>query len=282
MREIKDRREMLLFSQKAKCHGKKVGFVPTMGALHEGHLSLVAEARKRSDVVVVSIFVNPIQFGPSEDYLRYPRNLRKDKKLLRDLNVDVLFSPEASEMFPDGFKTFVEVEMLSKKLCGRARPAHFRGVTTVVAKLFNIVCPDIAFFGEKDYQQQLIIKQMTRDLDLPVEIVSLPTVREFDGLAMSSRNAYLTLKERKSVTILYQALSLAKKEIARGEKDTGKILFRMRSLIASEPGVRLDYAAAVNPETLEDVKKARGKVLFALAAYLGKARLIDNLLVDAG
>lgn len=282
MREIKDLREMRLYSQKAKCHGKKVGFVPTMGALHEGHLSLVAEARKRSDVVVVSIFVNPIQFGPGEDYLRYPRNLRKDKKLLRDLSVDVIFLPEASEMFPEGFKTYVEVEGISKKLCGRSRPGHFRGVTTVVNKLLNIICPDIAFFGEKDYQQQLIIKRMTRDLDLPVEIVSLPTVREFDGMAMSSRNAYLTSKERKSATVLYRALSLAKNEIAGGEKDTGRILFRMRSLVAGEPGVRLDYVAAVDPETLEDVKKARGKVLFALAAYLGKARLIDNLLVDAG
>lgn len=282
MREIKYLREMWLYSQKAKCHGKKVGFVPTMGALHEGHLSLVAEARKMSDVVVVSIFVNPIQFGPSEDYLRYPRNLRKDKKLLKDLGVDLLFLPEASEMFPEGFKTFVEVEGLSKKLCGRSRPAHFRGVTTVVTKLFNIVCPDTAFFGQKDYQQQLIIKQMTSDLNLPVQIVSLPTVREFDGLAMSSRNAYLTSKERKSATILYRALSLARKEIGQGEKDIGKIIFRMRSLVGSEPGVRLDYVAAVNPETLEDVKKAKGKVLFALAAYLGKARLIDNLVVDAG
>ncbi len=281
MREIKDLPEMRIYSQKARAHGKRVGFVPTMGALHEGHLSLMAAAKQKADAAVVSIFVNPIQFGPSEDYARYPRNLRKDKKLLKDMGVDILFLPETSDVFPAGFKTFVEVEALSKKLCGRTRPAHFRGVATVVAKLLNIVNPDFAFFGEKDFQQQVIIKQMVKDLDLPVEIVSLPTVREFDGLAMSSRNAYLTPRERKSATILYKALCLAKEEVARGEKDHKKILFRMRSLIASEPGVRLDYAAAVDPETLEEVKKISGKVLFALAAYLGKARLIDNMEVDS-
>lgn len=273
---------MQIYAQKAKSHGKSIGFVPTMGALHEGHLSLVEEARKRADVVVVSVFVNPIQFGPSDDFARYPRNLNRDRKLLKNFEVEVLFLPEASELYPEGFKTYVEAEGLSKKMCGRSRPAHFRGVATAVTKLFNIVCPDIAFFGEKDYQQQVIIKQMVRDLNLPVEIVSLPTVREYDGLAMSSRNAYLGSKERKSATILYRALSLAKEEIERGEKDLRKILFRMRSLIGTEPGVRLDYLVMVNPETLEEVKKLKGKVLVALAAYLGKARLIDNMLADAG
>jgi len=273
---------MRLFSQKAKCHGKKVGLVPTMGALHEGHLSLVAEAKKRADVTVASIFVNPIQFGPSEDYSRYPRDLRRDKKLLKDLELDVLFLPEATAIFPEGFKTYAEVEGLSKKMCGLSRPTHFRGVATIVAKLFNIVCPDMVFFGEKDYQQQLIIKQMARDLDFPVEIVSLPTVREFDGLAMSSRNAYLNPKERKSAAILYKALKLAQGEIAAGNKDLNKIRLRMRSLIGSEPSVRLDYLVAANPETLAEVSKIKGKILFAVAAYVGKARLIDNLLVDAG
>jgi pantoate--beta-alanine ligase len=281
MREIKDLQEMHFYSRKAKAHGKRVGFVPTMGALHEGHLSLIAAAKQKVDVVVVSIFVNPIQFGPSEDYTRYPRSLRKDKRCLKDMGVDVLFLPETSEMYPPGFKTFVEVEGLSRKLCGRSRPVHFRGVATVVTKLLNIVNPDAAFFGEKDFQQQLIIKQMVKDLDLPVEIVSLPTVREFDGLAMSSRNGYLTPRERKSATILYKALCLAKEEVKRGEKDPKRILFRMRSLIASEPGVRLDYAAAVDLDTLEEVKKVAGKVLFALAVYLGKARLIDNMEVDS-
>ena len=279
MREIKKLREMYLYSLKAKSHGKKVGLVPTMGALHEGHLSLVEEAKKKCDIVVVSIFVNPLQFAPSEDLARYPRNLKRDKNLLKNFSVDILFLPEAAQMFPAGFKTFVEVEALSKKMCGRSRPAHFRGVTTVVAKLFNVVGPDIAFFGEKDYQQQLIIRQMTTDLNLPVEIIALPTVREFDGLAMSSRNAYLNQKERKSAAILFKALSLAQREIGGGERDLNKLLFRMRALIGSEPTVRLDYLTTADPHTLHEVKAIRGKVLLAVAAYIGKTRLIDNLIV---
>jgi pantoate--beta-alanine ligase len=282
MREIQSLPEMSLFSRKARAHGQRVGFVPTMGALHEGHLSLVAEARKRSDLVVVSIFVNPIQFSPSEDLKKYPRSLSRDKKLLKELGVDVLFRPGAGQMFPAGFRTFVEVEGLSKKMCGRTRLNHFRGVTTVVAKLFNIVRPDSAIFGLKDYQQQVIIRQMTRDLDLPVEIVSLPTVREFDGLAMSSRNAYLTPKERQTALILYKALSLAHRLVAGGERDLNKIMYKLRSLIGTEPSVRLDYLIAVDPATLDEVKKLKGKVVLAVAAYLGKTRLIDNIIVDAG
>jgi len=272
---------MRFFSQKAKSHGKKIGLVPTMGALHEGHLSLVVEAKKCAEVAVVSIFVNPIQFGPGEDFTHYPRDLKKDKKLLKNFDIDVLFLPEASAMFPKGFKTYVEVEGLSKKMCGRSRPAHFRGVTTAVAKLFNVVCPELAFFGEKDYQQQLIIKQMVRDLSLPIEVISLPTVREFDGLAMSSRNAYLSPKERKSAAILYKALSLAKDEIRKGERDLKKIIFRMRSLIGTEPKVRLDYLVTADPENLNEVNRLKGRILFALAAYVGKARLIDNMVISA-
>jgi pantoate--beta-alanine ligase len=279
MREIKNPGEMYLYSLKAKSHGKKVGFVPTMGALHEGHLSLVAEARKKCDIVVVSIFVNPLQFAPSEDFAAYQRNLRKDKKLLRNFGIDILFVPDAGKIFPAGFKTFVEVDALSKKMCGRSRPTHFRGVTTIVAKLFNIVNPDLAYFGEKDYQQQLIIKQMAADLDLPVEVVALPTVREFDGLAMSSRNARLSQRERRSAAILFKALSLGQREIAGGERDLNKLLFRMRALIGSEPTVRLDYLVAVDPETLQEVKAIRHRGLFAVAAYIGKTRLIDNLIV---
>ncbi|MDD5593141.1 MAG: pantoate--beta-alanine ligase [Candidatus Margulisbacteria bacterium] len=281
MREIKNPREMYLYSLKAKSHGKRVGFVPTMGALHEGHLSLVEEAKKKSDIVVVSIFVNPIQFAPNEDFTGYPRNTGRDKKLLKNFAIDVLFLPPADKLFPDGFKTFVEVDVLSKKMCGRSRPAHFRGVATIVTKLFNIVNPDVAFFGEKDYQQQLIIRQMAADLNFPIEVVSLPTVREFDGLAMSSRNAYLNQKERKSAAILYKALSLAQREIQSGERDVNKLLFRLRSLIGSEPVVRLDYLLAADPRTLQEVKSIKGKVLFALAAYIGKTRLIDNLVVEA-
>lgn len=280
MREIHKLKEIRFFSQKAKSHGRRVGFVPTMGALHEGHLSLVAEAKKRSDVVIVSIFVNPIQFGPGEDYVRYPRDLRRDKKLLKDFGIDALFIPKASDLFPEGFMTFVEVEGLSKKLCGRSRPTHFRGVTTIVAKLFNLIAPDIAFFGEKDFQQQLIIRQMVKDLDLPVEIVALPAVREFGGLAMSSRNALLNPRERKSATVLYRALSLAKEDIENGEKDLRKIILRLRSLIGSEPSIRLDYVAVADPATLEEVKELKGKVLIALAAYLGKTRLVDNMALE--
>ena len=282
MREIKDLNDMYAYSLRHKSHGKKIGFVPTMGALQEGHLPPVAESQKKTDIVVVSIFVNPIQFGPSEDLASYPRDLKKDMKLLKGLEVDVLFMPEASAMFPEGFKTFVEVDGLSKKLCGRARPTHFRGVATVVAKLFNLVAPDAAFFGEKDYQQLRIIRQMAKDLNLPVEIIARPTVREFDGLAMSSRNVYLDQKERKAALIIYRALSVAKEEIEKGEKDFRKILFRLRSLIGTEPSVRIDYIAMVDPETLEDIKSLSGQVLAAVAVNLGKAKLIDNILIDAG
>jgi len=282
MREIKDLKEMRLFSEKAKSHGKKVGFVPTMGALHEGHLALVEAARRQCDIVVVSIFVNPTQFSPNEDLSRYPRNIRRDKNQLKHFDVEVLFIPDADAIYPGGYKTYVEVEKLSKKLCGRSRPAHFRGVATIVAKLFNIVAPDVAFFGEKDYQQLLIIRQLTRDLNWPIKIVPVPTVREFNGLAMSSRNAYLTAKEKKSATILYRALCLAKTEIEGGGKDMSRIIFRMRSLIGTEPGINLDYLLAVDPTSLEEARSVKGKILFVLAAQVGKARLIDNLVVDAG
>lgn len=281
MRIIKDPQEMRSFSQKTKTRHKTIGFVPTMGALHEGHLSLVSAAKEKSDVVVVSIFINPIQFGPSEDYANYPRDLKADMRLLKNFDVDVVFIPDASKMFPEGPKTFVEVEGLSKKMCGRTRPTHFRGVTTIVATLFNIVCPDFAFFGEKDFQQQVIIKRMVKGLNFPVKIHSLPTVREYDGLAMSSRNKYLTPGEHKSALIFYKVLTLAKEEIESGGKDLRKIIMRMRALIGSEPSVRLDYVILADPETLEEVKKIKGKVLIAVAAHLGKARLIDNMVVKA-
>jgi pantoate--beta-alanine ligase len=232
-------------------------------------------------VVVVSIFVNPAQFGPGEDLARYPRNLTNDKKLLRNFEVDVLFLPEANKIYPKGHKTHVEVEGSSKIMCGRSRPTHFRGVTTVVAKFFNIVCPDYAFFGEKDFQQLVIIKEMVKDLNFPVEIIGLPTVREYDGLAISSRNKYLSPQERGAATVLYQALSLAKKEIERGEKNSRKILLKMRHLIEAKASVKLDYLVMVHPETLEELKRIKGKVLIALAAQVGSARLIDNLLVKA-
>ncbi|MDI6731373.1 MAG: pantoate--beta-alanine ligase [Candidatus Margulisbacteria bacterium] len=281
MRTIKDLKEMRAFSERAKNHGKKIGFVPTMGSLHEGHLSLVAAAKRKSDIVVVSIFVNPMQFGPNEDFKHYPRHLRHDINLLKNFEIDALFLPEANKLYPDKFAAAVEVGELSKKMCGKSRPAHFRGVTTVLTKLFNIVVPDLAFFGEKDYQQLIIVRRLVQDLNLPIEIISQPTVRDFDGLALSSRNKLLNVKERRSATILHKALSMAKTEIETGERDVNKILFRMRSLIGSEPTVRLDYIVIAHPETLEDVKAIKGKLLIALAAYVGTTRLIDNLMVDA-
>lgn len=277
MRTIKDLKEMLTYSQRAKNHGKKIGFVPTMGALHEGHLSLVAEARKRAEIVVVSIFVNPLQFSQNEDFKRYPRNQKHDRKLLDNFAVDVLFVPEASKMYSDKFTTTVEVGELGKKMCGKSRPHHFKGVATVVTKLFNIVTPDLAFFGEKDYQQLVIIKQLVQDLNLPIEVVGLPIVRDFDGLALSSRNKNLNDKERKSATIINKALSTARAEIETGERDANKILFRMRSLIGSEPVVRIDYITIANPTTLEETKNIKGKLLIAIAAHVGTTRLIDNI-----
>jgi pantoate--beta-alanine ligase len=281
MRTIKDIPGMHSYSAKMKRRGKSIGLVPTMGYLHEGHLSLVEAARKKADLVVVSIFVNPTQFGPEEDFSRYPRDLAHDKKLLSNFDVDVLFLPEAPEMFSGEHQSYVEIEELSKKMCGRSRPTHFRGVTTVVAKLFNIVAPDYAFFGKKDFQQLVIIEKMAKDLNFPIQIIRLPTVREFDGLALSSRNKYLKPKERKTAAVLYQALSLAKNEIEKGERNPQKILQHLRSLIGAAPGVRLDYIVIAHPETLEEVKKIKGKVLVALAAYLGKARLIDNMVIQA-
>src|SRR3989339_188349 len=281
MRIIKNIDEMRAYSQKKKNHGKTIGFIPTMGCLHDGHLSLVQAAKKQADIVVVSIFVNPIQFGPGEDLKANPKNLSNDKRLLNNFDIDVLFLPDTKKMFPQGFKTYLEVEEFSRKMCGRSRPNHFRGVTTIVAKLFCLVCPDFAFFGQKDFQQQLIIKTMVRDMDFPVEVVALPTVREFDGLAMSSRNRYLKPKERELATVLYKALCLAKEEIENGEKDLRKILIRMRSLIGTVPSIRLDYVVIADPETLEEVKAIKGKLLVALSGSIGKARLIDNLIVQA-
>ncbi len=281
MRIIKDIKEMYLYSLKAKNRSKSIGFVPTMGFLHEGHFSLIEAAREKTDLVVVSVFVNPIQFGPQDDFTRYPRDHRRDKKFLKNFDVDVLFMPPTSKIFPDGFNTYVEAGELSKKMCGRSRPTHFRGVTTIVTKLFNVVAPTHAFFGEKDHQQLLIIRRMTKDLDLPIEIIGLPTVRDFDGLAKSSRNEYLNTKERKSATILYKALSLAREEIEGGQKDIQKILLRMRSLIGSEPSIRLDYVVLADPDTLVEIKKIKGKILVALAGHLGHTRLIDNIIVKA-
>ncbi len=259
--------------------GKSIGLVPTMGALHPGHLSLVRAAPSRCDVVAVSIFVNPTQFGPNEDFAKYPRVLERDSKLLEAERVDLLFTPTVDEMYPKGAATWVTVEGLSEKLCGRSRPGHFRGVTTVVSKLFHIVAPDHAFFGQKDAAQATIIRRMVRDLDMAVEIIVCPIVREPDGLAMSSRNAYLEPAQRKSATVLHRALMRIQTLADKGERNASRLIEEGQSVIAEEPSVRLDYFEVIDPETLDPVADISRGALVAVAAFLGTTRLIDNLVL---
>jgi pantoate--beta-alanine ligase len=259
--------------------GLRVGFVPTMGAFHEGHLSLMREARKHAQAVVVSIFVNPIQFTAGEDYDRYPRRLEQDLKLAEAEGVDVVFAPSVAEMYPKGFDTHVDQTDLPSKLCGSFRPGHFRGVMTIVTKLFNIVKPDVAYFGQKDYQQSLIIRRTATDLNLDVDIRVLPTVREDDGVAMSSRNVYLGPKQRKDAACLNQALRRAEDLVGNGESSAARVSAEMKRLIHRVKGTRIEYIAIVNSETLEPVKEIKGKTLIALAVRIGKARLIDNAIV---
>ena len=277
VREIGEVRRLL---EPARRAGKSIGLVPTMGYLHEGHLSLVEKARVENDRVVVSIFVNPTQFGPGEDSQRYPRDLPRDLDLCARAGVGLVFTPEPSEMYPAGFQTRVEVESLSQGLCGGSRPGHFRGVATVVAKLFAIVQPDRAYFGEKDAQQLRVIERMTMDLSLPVRIVPVPTLRESDGLAMSSRNVYLGAEERRAALVLYRALMLARDLTAAGMRQAAEIKRRMLSLIEAEPMARLDYLAIVDSDTLVPVEELQKPVLIALAVYIGKTRLIDNITVQ--
>jgi len=270
--------EMTAFTRRARQAGKRVGFVPTMGALHEGHLSLVRAARARCDVVVVSIFVNPKQFGPSEDFAKYPRTLESDSALLAQEKCDYIFCPSVEDMYPPGNTTAVIVEGISDRLDGRSRPGHFYGVTTVVAKLFNIVQPDVAFFGQKDAAQAAIIRKMVHDLNFPVEIVVCPIVREPDGLAMSSRNMYLTPEARKRAIVLSRALLRVQSLFEQGERDSARLVAAGEEVIAREPGVRLDYFEVVNPDMLENVSDASG-ALVAVAAHVGSTRLIDNILL---
>jgi pantoate--beta-alanine ligase len=260
---------------------KTVGLVPTMGALHEGHLSLVREARRMCDVVVVSIFVNPAQFGPGEDFEHYPRDLTKDTALLTDYNVDYIFAPTVEEIYPKGFSTYVNVEGLSDPLEGTSRPGHFRGVATVVTILLNTVRPDFAFFGQKDAQQALVIKRLVKDLAFDTEIVVLPIVREDSGLAISSRNLYLTPDEQNSATILHKALVQAKAAYKEGERNASRIMDLIRTTVESEPRARLDYVTVADAETLEKLDRLDDRpVLIALAVYVGKTRLIDNTILN--
>lgn len=268
--------EMYGAAREAHHQGQRIGFVPTMGALHEGHLSLVRAAKARSDVVVVSIFVNPTQFGPNEDLSRYPRPFERDRTLLEKEGVDFLFAPTVEEMYPAGAITYVTVEGLSDKLCGKSRPGHFRGVTTVVAKLFHIVDPDRAFFGQKDAAQAAIVRRMVRDLRMPVEIVVCPIVRDNDGLAMSSRNAYLDPQQRRQALVLSRILARVREVFEQGERRSERLIDVGKQLLAPEPSVRLDYLEIVDPESLEPLEITRQPALVAVAAYVGTTRLIDN------
>lgn len=267
-------------ARQARAEGRSTGFVPTMGALHAGHLSLVRAALAESQPVIASIFVNPAQFGPSEDFQKYPRTFEADSKKLEDAGVDYLFAPESSEIYPPGFRTWVNVEGLSERLEGRVRRGHFRGVTTVVLKLLEIVQPRKAFFGRKDAQQARIIRQMARDLHLDSEIVVCPIVREPDGLAMSSRNAYLNPEERRAATILFRALDGARASISRGERDALRLTAAMRETLRAEPLAEPDYVELVDAETLDPVTRLRGVCLALLAVRIGAIRLIDNLLIE--
>ncbi|MGB2764916.1 MAG: pantoate--beta-alanine ligase [Candidatus Aminicenantaceae bacterium] len=265
--------------KEVRSQGKTIGFVPTMGYLHEGHLSLVRESLQNTDVTVVSIFINPAQFGPKEDFKEYPRDLERDSELLEREGVDYLFVPDKNEIYPEGYETYIEVLNLQDKLCGCSRPGHFRGVNTVVLKLFNIIYPDISFFGQKDAQQAVILKRMVQDLDLDVRIEVLPIIREKDGLALSSRNAYLSQEERKAALVLSKSLKEAQSMIEKGERDSVEIVNRMREMINSEPLVKIEYIEIVDMVKLNPIARMEKEALAALAAYIGKVRLIDNTIL---
>ena len=258
---------------------RKLGLVPTMGYLHEGHISLARRAKAECDYVVVSIFINPTQFGPNEDLSKYPRDLERDLHLLEDAGVDLVWTPTPEVMYPAGFQTWVEVEEMTRPLEGAQRPGHFRGVTTVVAKLFNAVQPTKAYFGQKDAQRAAVIRQMTKDLNFPIEIVVCPIVREPDGLAMSSRNVYLDADQRKAATVLYRSLSAAKIAYEKGERDAEKLRQIMKATIASEPLAQLQYVSCADYDTLQELEKVSGKTLLSMAVLVGKTRLIDNFVL---
>lgn len=279
MEVIRDPKEMRRVSEKVRRKGKRVGFVPTMGYLHKGHLSLVRTCKKKADFVVVSIFVNPAQFGPGEDYDKYPRDFERDLRLLKKEGADVIFYPDERSMYPESYSTCVKVKGLTEALCGRSRPGHFDGVTTIVTKLLNVVRPHMVVFGQKDAQQVLVIKRMVRDLNFDVEIDVEPTIREADGLAVSSRNLYLSEEERREAIILYQALNKAKEMIGRGERNAKEIIKEMRRIISKKPRTKIDYISIVETENLREVEEIKGEVLIALAVWFGKARLIDNIIV---
>ena len=266
----------------ARSQGKKVGLVPTMGALHAGHASLIETAVKDCDFVVVSIFVNPTQFGPGEDLENYPKPFEADLEICRRAGVDIAFAPTPEQMYPAENLAWVTVERLTEPLCGRGRPTHFRGVTTVCTKLFNIVGPDVAYFGQKDAQQAIVVKRMVTDLNMPLEIVVCPTVREPSGLAVSSRNRYLSDRQKEDATNIHKSLEECRRMIGDGAAQAGQIIAGMRAILQEVPAIDIEYVSLVDAETLESVEKISGRVLVAVAVRLGPARLIDNILVDAG
>ena len=266
-------------SESLRRDGRRIACVPTMGFLHDGHLSLMRIAKQRADVLVVSVFVNPAQFGPEEDFETYPRNLERDLDLCAKENVDIVFTPKTAALYPDGYQSYVKLEHLPHHLCGLSRPVFFTGVATVVCKLFNIVRPHIAVFGEKDYQQLLIIRRMVQDLNINTEIIGAPIVREKDGLAMSSRNAYLTPDQRPAALTLYRSLVQARKRVETGERNAAQILKEARDLITSQPETDIDYLSICDPETLIDVERIDRTALMALAVKVGKTRLIDNTIL---
>jgi pantoate--beta-alanine ligase len=281
MQIINTIKDMQSLSKKFRAKGKSIGFVPTMGALHEGHLSLVRCSKDENDITIVSIFVNPTQFGPNEDFEKYPRDKEGDLTKLSGLSVDAVFMPDNKEMYPEGFSISVDVGNIGQILCGVSRPGHFNGVATVVAKLFNIVMPDRVYLGQKDFQQTVIIKKLVRELNFDIEIIVCPTIREHDGLAMSSRNSYLNLEERNAATVLYRALNLGEKLIlSKNMDEASSVKKEMESLIRSEPLAEIDYIEIVNPQNLDTVKKITLPVVICLAVKIGNTRLIDNIIVD--
>ncbi|MBI5746936.1 MAG: pantoate--beta-alanine ligase [Nitrospirae bacterium] len=279
MKVIEKTAEISACSRELHLRGEAIGLVPTMGFLHDGHLSLIRESKRITGKTAVSIFVNPAQFGPKEDYHRYPRDIEGDAKKCRETEVDLLFLPSVEDIYPEGHRTYVDVEGLNDKLCGRSRPKHFRGVATIVTKLFNIIMPDKAFFGQKDYQQAMIIKRLATDLNFGVDIIVMPTIREADGLAMSSRNSYLNSNERVAARILYRSLMLAEDMIRSGEVTSGEVRAKMEGLIAGEGSSKIEYISISDPGNLEDIETIAGDVLVAIAVWIGKTRLIDNIII---
>ncbi|MBI5604572.1 MAG: pantoate--beta-alanine ligase [Deltaproteobacteria bacterium] len=280
MEIIKNIEEMQSRAEETRRSGKKIALVPTMGALHEGHLALMEYGQKKADWLVVSIFVNPLQFGPKEDFAKYPRDLERDSRLTGGKGVDIIFSPEAERFYPEFFQTYVNVEKITQGLCGASRPGHFRGVTTVVCKLFHIVKPHFGIFGQKDYQQWIAIRQMADDLNMDVEVVGIPTIRESDGLAMSSRNIYLSPEERISARSLSLALKEAQTLFRKGERKTEVLLTQAIQSIGQHPDTRIDYAKICHPRTLEELTVIKDRGVFALAVWVGATRLIDNCLLE--